>query len=428
MDGYLDTESKNQDTNDKCRRKDVNMDTLKVSDDTRVDLMFHLKWKSESASHTDVYHAAGVNVWRDYLHATVLEAIKGRHTGEMIDIQVKPEDILPASKTGQVFEISRSQFGSPYVNRRIAGPEMGRFYPKGVLRDVTSVFSANMQPFRCVQLNNGHMTVDFNHPLAGRRLSLSALIGNIAPKTSERGGTSVDWLAALIDGPGMQARWRDKPSSFFGHGAFSREDSESDERFYQHPRFVQHIDDTAIEIVKANYGRFVQDGMQVLDLMSSWQSHLPEGLKLDRLTGLGLNEKELRRNPFLSEVVVQDLNQSASLPFEKNSFDAVINTVSIEYLVDPLAVFREVLRVMRPGGIFLVAFSNRWFETKAVKVWKEIHEFERMGMVLELFMRTEGFTRLQTYSMRGLPRPHNDPYYPERLYSDPMYMVWGQKS
>jgi hypothetical protein len=75
-----------------------------------------------------------------------------------------------------------------------------------------------------------------------------------------------------------------------------------------------------------------------------------------------------------------------------------------------------------------VAFSNRWFETKAVKVWKEIHEFERMGMVLEMFMRTQGFANLQTYSMRGLPRPHNDTYYPDMLYSDPVYIVWGQKS
>ncbi|MCG6911755.1 MAG: methyltransferase domain-containing protein [Deltaproteobacteria bacterium] len=404
------------------------MDTQNISDETLVDLMFHLKWKSDSAAHTDVYHACGVNIWRDYMPAAVLEAIVGRHTGEMIDIHVEPEDLVPAAKSSNLFEIKRSQFGNPFAERPAAGPAMGRFYPKGLLRDVSNVFAANRQPFRCVHLNNGHMTVDFNHPLAGRDLSLSALIGNIAPKKLERGGTSVDWLAALTDGPGMQARWRDKPSSFFSHDAFFRQDSEADTRFYQEPRFVQHIDDTAIEIIKATYGRFVQDGMQVLDLMSSWQSHLPEGLKLDRLTGLGLNEKELRRNPLLSDVLVQDLNQSVNLPFESESFDAVLNTVSIEYLVDPMAVFEEVLRVLRPGGYFLVAFSNRWFEPKAVKVWKEIHEFERMGMVLELFSCTEGFTNLQTYSMRGLPRPHNDKYYPDMLRSDPVYIVWGQRS
>ncbi len=404
------------------------MNIHKVSDETLVDLMFHLKWKSDSAQHTDVYNAAGVNIWRDYLPAAVLDAIKNRQTGERVDIHLKPEDLYPAGNRRNIFEIKRNQFKNPYTNRPVSSPEIGRFYPKGFLKDITNVFAANRQPFRCVQLNNGHMTVDFNHPLAGRDLSLSALIGNIAPKSVERGGTSVDWPALMTEGSGMQARWRDEPSSFFSHDAFTREDSEPDTRFYQNPRFVQHIDDTAIEVVKATYGRFLQDGMQVLDLMSSWQSHLPENLKLGRVAGLGLNEKELRRNPSLSEWVVQDLNQSVTLPFENSSFDAVVNTVSIEYLVDPLTVFEQVLRVLRPGGYFLVSFSNRWFEDKVVKIWKEIHEFERMGLVLELFMRAEGFTNLQTYSMRGLPRPHSDKYYPDLPYSDPMYIVWGQKS
>lgn len=404
------------------------MDTNKVGVENLVDLMFHLKWKSESAAHTDVYHASQVNIWRDYFPPSVLEGIKDRHTGELIDIHLEPEDFVPAVNDGHLFEIKRSQFGNPFAKNAVARPEIGRFYPKGLLKDVANVFAVNVQPFRCVQMNNSHITVDFNHPLAGKDLSLSTLIGNIVSKNAERGGTSVDWLAVLADGPGMQARWQNRPSNFFSHNAFNRENPGPDAEFYREPRFVQHLDDTAIEVVKATYGRFLQDGMQVLDLMSSWQSHLPDDLKLDRLAGLGLNEKELKRNPHLSDVWIQDLNQSVALPFESGSFDAVVNTVSIEYLVDPLAVFEEVLRVLRPEGHFLVAFSNRWFAPKAVKVWKEIHEFERMGMVLELFLRTEGFTKLQTYSMRGLPRPRTDKYYPELRYGDPVYAVWGQKS
>lgn len=404
------------------------MDTLKVSDDNLVDLMFHLKWNSGSTQHTDVYNAAGVNIWRDYLPPEILQAIKNRNTGDRVDIDIKPENLFPATDQRNLFDIKRNQFGNPFTKTTVTRPEIGRFYPKGLLKDLTRVFAANRQPFRCVQLNNGHMTVDFNHPLAARDFSLSTLIGNITSKRSERGGTSVDWLALLTDGPGMQARWRNEPSSFFGQDAFRREDSEPDARFYRDPRFVQHLDDTAIDIVASTYSRFLQDGMHVLDLMSSWQSHLSDGLKLDRLTGLGLNEKELRRNPRLSEAVVQDLNQSVNLPFENASFDAVLNTASIEYLVNPLVIFKEVRRVLRSGGYFLVSFSNRWFEKKSVKIWKEIHEFERMGMVLEMFLRTQGFINIQTYSMRGLPRPHNDKYYPDMLYSDPVYIVWGQRS
>ena len=403
------------------------METLSVSDETLVDLMFHLRWKSDSAAHTDVYHAGGVNIWRDYMPASVLEAIKNRQTGELVDVHLQPEDLVPALDEKHIFDIKRSQFGNLYAKHTILHPEMGRFYPKGVLEGVTNVFAANMQPFRCVQVKNGNVTVDLNHPLSGRDLFLSTLIGKIDPKRAERGGTSVDWPALMTEGPGMQARWRNLPSDFFGHEAFGRKDSDPDRHFYREPRFVQHLDDTAIEIVKATYGRFLEDGMQVLDLMSSWQSHLPDSLRLDRIAGLGLNEKELRRNPQLSDVYVQDLNQSHELPFENGSFDAVINTVSIEYLMDPLSVFGEVARVLRNGGYFLVSFSNRWFETKAVKVWKEIHSFERMGMVLEMFLRSGGFNNLQTYSMRGLPRPKNDKYYPDMQYSDPVYVVWGQR-
>jgi SAM-dependent methyltransferase len=92
-----------------------------------------------------------------------------------------------------------------------------------------------------------------------------------------------------------------------------------------------------------------------------------------------------------------------------------------------LAVFEEVARVLRDEGYFIITFSNRWFPTKAIKIWKELHEFERMGMVLDYFIRSGGFKGLQTYSFRGLPRPHDDKYFPDQWYSDPVYVVWGQK-
>jgi SAM-dependent methyltransferase len=231
----------------------------------------------------------------------------------------------------------------------------------------------------------------------------------------------------LTTGPGMQARWRERQTDYFSPEAFTRDDEKPDAQFFEKPRYVQHIDTTAIEMVKNTYGRFLNDNMQVLDLMSSWQSHVPANLSLKSLVGLGLNERELKKNSRLSETVVQDLNVNSRLPFESNSFDAVICTVSVEYLVNPLVIFEEVSRVLRSDGYFIATFSNRWFPTKAIKIWTELHEFERMGMVLEYFIRSGGFKNLQTYSLRGLPRPHDDKYYPDLRYSDPIYAVWGQK-
>jgi len=97
---------------------------------------------------------------------------------------------------------------------------MGRFYPKGLLKGIAGIFRANAQPFRCVAVNNGHLTVDFNHPLAGKSLYLSAVIGKVGLKNAERGGTSVDWMENLTFGPGMQARWQTQQTDYFSEDAF----------------------------------------------------------------------------------------------------------------------------------------------------------------------------------------------------------------
>jgi SAM-dependent methyltransferase/FKBP-type peptidyl-prolyl cis-trans isomerase 2 len=403
------------------------MEDKRIDSDSVVDVVFHLRWKSENGTHTDGYQASRINIWRDFLPPSVLDKLKNRQAGERIEVCLKADDALPKFEAKNLFVIKTSQF-DPQINVGTAvKPSVGRFYPKGLLKGVSGVFKANVQPFRCVQLNNGNMTVDFNHPLSGKDLVLSAVVGKVENKRIERGGSSVDWLEVLTDGPGMQGRWQSRQTDFFNSDAFSRDDEMPDSGFYSEPRYVQHIDDTAIEMVRNTYGRFLKDDMRVLDLMSSWKSHLPENLSFRRLVGLGLNERELKKNPRLSESIVQDLNLNSELPLESNSFDAVVCTVSVEYLIEPLAVFAEVSRVLRPDGYFIVTFSNRWFPTKAIKIWKELHEFERMGMVLEYFIRSAGFKNLHTYSIRGLPRPHDDKYYPDLLYSDPVYAVWGQK-
>ena len=340
---------------------------------------------------------------------------------------MKADDVLPQFEKRKLLDIKSSQFAGRLAEGSLPGPDVGRFYPKGILKGVPGIYRENIQPFRCVQIENGHLQVDLNHPLSGKDLALSAVVGSVDTKAVERGGSSVDWMELLTTGPGMQARWQDQRTDFFSGGAFDREDNSPDTEFYAAPRYVQHIDDTAIEMIQTTYGRFLKDGMQVLDLMSSWKSHISDRLNLEYLAGIGLNRSELAKNPRLNDAIVQDLNVNSRLPFESNSLDAAICTVSIEYLIDPLAVFREVSRVLREDAFFIVTFSNRWFPTKAIRIWRELHEFERMGMVLEYFIRSGGFKNLQTYSLRGLPRPHDDKYWPDLRYSDPVYAVWGQK-
>ena len=403
------------------------MDSRRIDSDSTVDMVFHLKWKSDGVAHTDGYQASRINIWRDYIPPSLLEEISGKQAGDRFELQLTSNDFIQEYAKQSLFQITNKQFDPQSTLGAKVIPAVGRFYPRGILKSVAGVFSANVQPFRLVHVNNGNMMVDFNHPLAGKELTLSGIVGKVENKETERGGSSVDWMDVLTTGPGMQARWQGQQTNFLAAEAFARDDETPDTLFYNDPRLVQHIDDTAIEMIKNTYGRFLKDGMDVLDLMSSWQSHLPEILRFSRLAGLGLNERELKKNSRLSEHVLQDLNLSPELPFESDSFDAVVCTVSVEYLTNPLAVFEEVARVLRNDGYFIVTFSNRWFPTKAIRIWKELHEFERMGMVLEYFIRSGGFMNLHTYSFRGLPRPHDDKYFPDLSYSDPVYAIWGQK-
>jgi len=162
----------------------------------------------------------------------------------------------------------------------------------------------------------------------------------------------------------------------------------------------------------------------VLDLMSSWESHLPDSPGNLQVAGLGMNAVELAANPRLSEQVVQDLNERAELPWPDAVFDIVVCTASIEYLLNPTAVMAQVRRVLKPGGVFVVTFSDRWFPTKAIKVWSELHPFERLGMVLAL-LQEAGFRDIHSETRRGLKRPEDDKYIDQRLYADPLFAAWG---
>ncbi len=391
------------------------MDQITI--DSIADIVFQLKWNSREASHTECYAARGVNLWRDWLPEGVRQTLMGKRAWEKATVQFAAGDLFGSN--GGPLKISRQQFSLE--------PRTGRFYPRGRLRDLPGVFPQNMRPFRCVGINNGHLQADMAHPLTDHTLSLTMTVGEVSAKADERGGSSIDWVGLLTEGPGMQARWQSAPTDFFSDAPFSRKDRQPDDRFYASPRLVHHLDDTARDMVADLYKRFVHDGMQVLDLMSSWVSHLPRTVKPGSVSGLGMNRTEMAQNPVLSETCVHDLNAMPQLPFDSDRFDVAICTVSVEYLTQPIAVFKEVARVLKPGGSFVVSFSNRWFPPKVVRIWEQLHEFERIGLVLEYFIRSGAFQELGTHSMRGLPRPRNDKYAGELPLSDPVYAVWGRK-
>ncbi|PIE58278.1 MAG: SAM-dependent methyltransferase, partial [Desulfobulbus propionicus] len=201
-----------------------------------------------------------------------------------------------------------------------------------------------------------------------------------------------------------------------------------DALYYTAPRFVHHLDAVARREVTEIYAAHLRNGTAILDLMSSWNSHLPDSLEGCTVVGLGLNREEMEHNSRLSEIVIHDLNRNKRLPFKENTFDTVICTASIEYLTHPLEVINEVARVLRPQGKFITTFSDRWFPGKEISLWSELHEFERLGLVLDMYRQTGCFSQLETKSVRGLPRPANDPHISTRLLSDPVFSICGVRA
>ena len=175
---------------------------------------------------------------------------------------------------------------------------------------------------------------------------------------------------------------------------FRREDEGDDRLFYTQPRLVVHIDDYAIAAIGEFFeSTLPRDGV-ILDLMSSWRSHLPEDFPKRRLVGLGLNDTEMAENPQLNDRVVHDLNSDPALPFDDNFFDAAVVTVSIQYIVRPVQVFNEVNRVLRDGAGFHVIYSNRMFPTKATAIWKSLDDQQRGELIASYFANSGGWERV----------------------------------
>ena len=173
--------------------------------------------------------------------------------------------------------------------------------------------------------------------------------------------------------------------------AFRRPDESPDEEFYDFPRLVLHIDDAAVAAVTALYREHFPAGGAILDLMSSWVSHLPPEVEFGRVVGLGMNAEELDANPRLTERVVQNLNAVPALPFGDAEFDGAGICVSVQYLTRPVEVFREAARVLRPGAPLVVTFSNRCFPTKAVAAWQLLDDRGHARLVRSYFDEAGAF-------------------------------------
>jgi hypothetical protein len=291
--------------------------------------------------------------------------------------------------------------------------KFGRFYPSRVLE--TSVDLPG-DIFRIIGFDSMDVTADFNHPLAGKETTLvkdSCNFENLPVGTPQ----------ILLDWAGIEAPLDKQDTDYSMPGAFDRKDSCDDAVFYERPRKDIHIDQTCVLRITALYDDLLRTDDSILDLMSSWRSHLPD--KAHMVTGLGLNAAEMQDNPQLRSHVIHDLNRNSGLPFDDSSFHAVVNTVSIEYLSAPRQVFTEVRRVLKPGGLVIVTFSNRYFPPKTATFWTLLHPADRIGWALQL-LHAAGFSDLFCLVERGQKRSDDDRYAGQVEEMDPLFAVWGR--
>lgn len=395
-----------------------------MQSNTAASIDFSVTWQDAHARHRDWFHFDKVDFWRDVIPGTLADQLTKLDVGEVVSERFASGELVPEFQEHRLRTVSRERFrgrdGAPVE------PHAGRFYPRGLLSGVDGIYPQDTHPFRCLDAGADSLRADLNHPLSRHALAVEARLTGRLPSREERGGRCNDIATDMtVNGPGLQGSLRDIETDFFSGQPFAREDEGEDNNFYASPRMVNHIDAVARAHISTLYGKLLSPGMHVLDLMSSCNSHLPGPAGEHRVTGLGMNLEELHSNAALVGHLVHDLNRSPVLPFDDASFDAAICTVSVEYLVRPLEVFREVARVLRPGAPFVVTFSDRWFPPKVIRLWTELHPFERLGLVSEYFRRAGGFDNIHTESIRGYTRPADDKYARLTPHSDPVFAVWG---
>jgi SAM-dependent methyltransferase len=202
-------------------------------------------------------------------------------------------------------------------------------------------------------------------------------------------------------------------------------DDTDDTVFYSLPRLVTHVDEGFIEQLTNLYRERLKPNTRIFDMMSSWVSHLPEEMEFAYVEGHGMNEEELAKNKRLDRYFVQDFNANPKIPLPDKDFDAVLNTVSVQYLQYPEAIFSEIHRILKPGGIAIISFSNRMFYQKAIAAWREGTELSRVELVKNYFRSTSGFSKPE-----AIARTSSLPSFLQMLGvmgADPFYAVIAER-
>ena len=197
----------------------------------------------------------------------------------------------------------------------------------------------------------------------------------------------------------------------------SKSDNNDDSLFYSQPKYVHHLDICFRLRLNELYKKYLTNNSIILDLMSSWVSHLPEDYKFQKVIGHGLNRAELESNVRLDSFWIQDLNQKQKLPLDDLSVDYCLMVAAWQYLQEPEEIAMELRRIIRPKGKLIVSFSNRAFWTKTPRIWAEGSDFDRLNYISSILI-SQGWSKPELISEQtfykgffGLMGCKGDPFF-----------------
>ncbi len=400
-----------------------------IDEKQNLSILIDVQWQDELATYKDSNFILKTNFWRDFYPAVFDYQIKRAELNQTLNINYAAGDLIENNYSSSLIQtISIKKFNQYYSGPIAIQPTVGRFYPRGMIEGVADCFKMDNRPFRILSKTDDTLEIDLNHPLARYPIQVSATITDVFDANQQNGGRCNDIAETITtNGPGFQVPLASTPFDFSQGMPFSRKIEDDDAVFYDAIETIPVVDQAALEQLTLFYSKHLKDHSNILDLMAGPDSYIPEEVNDLDITGLGLKEKDLEANSALNQYTLHDLNKQPELPFDDQQFDAVICSFSVEYMTQPIKIFQQIARILKPGGVLLIGFSDRFFEKKAIGLWDDLHTFERMGIVLEYFRQAGEFEDLHTESIRGLIRHNNDPFINKNVFSCPMFMLSGKR-
>lgn len=354
---------------------------IQFSDNTIGAIEFTIRWSKNSISHEEWFLGRKFNPVNDIFPRDMREELEGKHAGECVTFKYMPRMCIPRYKDNLILTRGLERLRPKTVLGRNIIPRVGRFYPQGHINGLRDIYPDTLNPFRLIELDEEQFVADCNHPLATIPITIEARIQDIEERGIGTYGSLTHWREKTCDwGPGMQAMHNNHPTDFFHPGFFDTIDTSGI------PFSPPPLDAKAMTNLNKAYARFITPDM--------------------------------RRFDFLLD--------SSSKP--KGQYDAIVFTLSMEYLRAPVTTLKDLSQHLAPGGVVLVGFTAHYDPAEVIQGWIDMYEFERMGLILE-YLRQAGLDAdAGTISMRNDWRNQDDPKFLEtRGVSDPVYIVYGHK-